>query len=57
MAIRVIRHGAKRTVECPNCTCLFEYEKEDIKSNQTGINEYERIVVCPDCMKEIRVGF
>lgn len=57
MAIRVIRQGKKRTVECPNCECLFEYEKDDVKEEQIRYNEYEYTVPCPDCRNEIRVNY
>lgn len=57
MAIKVIRHGIKRAQECPNCECLFEYEKEDVKSTQVGFNEYEYTVTCPDCKNTINVGY
>lgn len=55
MAIRVIKHGTKRVVECINCGCLFEYEKEDINSVQLKYNEYKNYVVCPDCRDKVEV--
>lgn len=56
MAIRVIRHGKKRVVECPNCECLFEYEREDVKCTQIGYNEHVHNVPCPNCKQEIEVN-
>lgn len=28
--IRILKHGNRRRVVCPNCNCLFTYEQEDI---------------------------
>lgn len=55
MAIRVIKHGIKRVVECQKCTCLFEFEKEDVSSDKVGITEIDRYVSCPDCRQHITV--
>lgn len=57
MAIKVIRHGVRKTVECSNCTCLFEYEREDVKTTKVGYNEYEYSVTCPDCKNRIIVPY
>ena len=57
MAIKIIRHGVKKTVECPNCTCLFEYEKEDVSTIKTGHNEYDYYVLCPDCLNKVDVPY
>lgn len=47
--IKVIKHGHYRTCSCYNCGCIFTFEKEDVKVEQTGMNNYERFVECPDC--------
>lgn len=47
--IQIIKHGTKRTIECKQCGCVFSYEAEDIKVEQTGMNEYMSYVQCPDC--------
>lgn len=49
MMIRVIKHGKKRRAVCGYCGCEMEFEASDIQTNQIGINEYERVVKCPDC--------
>lgn len=51
--IKIIKHGTKRTNTCPNCSCVFEYEAEDVKIVQTGMNEYSYTIECPDCGIEV----
>ena len=46
---RILVHGNKRVKECNECGCIFTYEKEDVVTEQTGINEYMTYVACPDC--------
>lgn len=46
---RIIVHGNKRVKECNECGCVFTYEKEDVNTEQTGMNEYITYVSCPDC--------
>lgn len=55
VAVKVIRYGEKRRIICNICGSLLEYEKEDIKTVQTGMNEYEKEIVCPNCSEVIRV--
>lgn len=55
MAVKIIRYGDKRRVICNICSSLLEYEKEDIKTVQTGMNEYEKEIVCPNCQETIKV--
>lgn len=45
--IQVIRHGNKKRIVCPDCSCLFTYQKEDVRHKQTGVNEFEGFVRCP----------
>ena len=53
MAIRILKHGTKKVVECENCGCLFEFEKEDTVTEQIKYNEYVQYVKCPDCKCKI----
>ena len=53
--VKVIRYGNKRRVTCEVCGSLLEYEKEDLKTVQTGMNEYEGEIVCPNCREAVRV--
>ena len=54
--IRIIKQGKKRVVQCSQCDCVFEYEKEDvIRCDQIGISEYKYRVVCPCCRHGIEV--
>lgn len=36
--VKVIRYGNKRRVTCGVCESFLEYEKEDVKTVQTGMN-------------------
>lgn len=54
MAIKVIAYG-KRTAKCSNCESKLQYEKEDVKIMQTGMNEWQKYIKCPVCEKEIYV--
>lgn len=50
---RILEIGNIFKARCPKCNCLFQYEKEDIKTNicMTG---YEcSTVKCPQCDNEI----
>ncbi len=55
MAVRVIRYGDKRRTMCAYCSSLLEYEKEDVKTVQTGMNEWEGEIICPNCRERVRV--
>ena len=37
---RILVHGNKRVKECNECGCIFTYEKEDVITEQRGINDY-----------------
>jgi len=43
------------TVEASIMAKVEEYKKEDIKTVQIGMNEYEKEIVCPNCQETIRV--
>ncbi len=53
--IKMIKYGKKRRVLCKNCESLPEFEKEDIETIQTGMNEWEKQIVCPVCDKTISI--
>lgn len=53
--VKVIRYGNKRRITCEVCDSLLEYEKEDVKTVQTGMNEYEGEIMCPNCREKVRV--
>ena len=55
MAVTVIRYGDKRRVMCGYCGSLLEYEKVDAVPVQTGMNEWERELECPNCREKVRV--
>lgn len=54
MAIKVIEYG-KRRVKCDKCESILEYKNEDIKTVQTGMNEYQKEIICPVCNNTIYV--
>lgn len=51
--VKVIKYG-RRYATCDNCHSVIEFEKEDIGTIQTCINEYDRFVECPVCKNRIR---
>lgn len=55
MAIKVIEYG-KRTTRCTCCESKMQYEKEDVKTMQAGMNEWQSYIVCPVCKEKIYVN-
>lgn len=55
MSIKVIEHG-KRTARCNYCESKLQYEKEDIKTMQTRMNEWQKYIVCPVCVEKVYVN-
>lgn len=53
--VKVIRYGQKRRIVCDNCGALLEFEKDDAKTVQTGINEFEQQIECPACQETVTV--
>ena len=53
--VKVIRYGQKRRISCEECGALLEFEKDDVKTVQTGINEYEQQIECPACNETVTV--
>ena len=52
--IKVIKHGTRvQRAECKKCGCVFEYEEEDVRTEQIKYNEYEVYVPCPDCASHL----
>lgn len=54
--ITILKHGKcnfKKT--CPNCGCLFAFQKEDIESNYYAYNEVIHSIECPECSQTIEV--
>lgn len=63
MAIKIIKEGTKERkayrAECQECGCIFEYHKEDIRTDyKQEFNSYplEKVhyVDCPQCHNECR---
>lgn len=55
--IKVIKEGVKGQVECDDCKAVLEYERQDIKGIQVGINEYDKVINCPCCNNEVSVRY
>lgn len=55
MAIKVIEYG-KRNVKCSYCGSKLQYEKEDVKTMQTDMNEWQSYIACPVCEEKIYVN-
>lgn len=47
--VKVIRYGQKRRIVCDNCGALLEFEKGDVITVQTGMNESEQRIECRAC--------
>lgn len=54
--VKVIKYGQKCRVTCSHCGALLEFERDDTKTAQTGMNEYERQVECPACNESVKVN-
>lgn len=53
--VEIIKYGRKRRIICETCGALLEFEKDDVKTVQTGINEYEQQIECPACNETVTV--
>lgn len=53
--VKVIKYGQKRRVTCNHCGALLEFEHDDLKNVQTGMNEYEQQIECPACRESVEV--
>ena len=54
--VKVIEYGRKRRTTCETCGALLEFEKEDIRTVQVGMNEYEQQIECPACREIVKVN-
>lgn len=54
--VKVIRYGEKRRITCEVCGALLEFEKDDVKTVQTCMNEYEQQIECPACNETVVVN-
>ena len=54
--VKVIKYGEKRRVKCNCCGALLEFGKNDLKTVQTGMNEYEQQIECPACGETVAVS-
>lgn len=51
--VKVIRYGQKRRIVCDNCGALLEFDQDDLKTAQTGLNEFEQQIECPACNETV----
>ena len=50
--VHIIKHGRKcYKLNCPDCGCIWTFEKEDITTGQNSKNEKCFSINCPDCGK------
>ena len=54
--VKVIKYGQKRRVTCEVCGALLEFEKDDVKTVQMGMNEYEQQIECPACNETVEIN-
>lgn len=54
--VKVIKYGQKRRVTCSYCGSLLEFGQDDLKTVQTGMNEYEDQIKCPVCDEAVTVN-
>lgn len=55
--MKVLRSGKDLYVHECNCGCVFAYSKNETEYVQTGIQEYEYAIKCPECGAENFVYF
>lgn len=55
--VKVIRYGEKRRITCKVCGALLEFKEDDLKTVQTGINEYEQQIECPACGETVTANY
>lgn len=54
--VKVIKYGQKRRVTCSHCGALLEFEWDDLKTVQVGMNEHETQIECPACNESMKVN-
>lgn len=52
---KILEIGTIFKARCPKCSCLFQYEKEDIKINTDRDGYDHSIIECPQCSHDISV--
>lgn len=60
--MEIIREGEDPyTKKCPECGCVFSYNKGDIKKKRDwagALGFWSNVyVVCPHCGKKIKIGY
>ena len=57
--MRIIQHGNLYEIgekTCPNCKCVFAYNKKDIQTIYDREDECDvDIVLCPECKQQVPV--
>ena len=57
MAIKIIKPGKKpnepRRFQCPNCSCIFEADRQDYEEVYILSNGYYLLIDCPTCGRSI----
>ena len=53
--MKIIKNGEPQRKTCPTCSCLFEYDINDIKhiNGMTFLNNGTDVVLCPYCGERI----
>lgn len=55
--IKIIQKGTRSVLTCPDCGCVFSYEKEDIVYTDTdNYKAFRATVVCPQCVGNIIIS-
>ena len=53
--MRVIRKSSEKEIVCPKCGSLLYYETKDIHLIGDMESDYYYCVICPECLKNIKV--
>ncbi len=53
--MRVIRRSIEKEIVCPHCNSLLYYEDKDITNVGDMEGNYNYCVICPECLKDIKV--
>ena len=52
--IEIIKSGRKHACTCPECSCKFGYDDEDIMKDIIDyVNVFRVYVICPQCNKQV----
>lgn len=55
--MKVLRSGIDLYAQECDCGCVFAYSKKETEYVQTGMNEYEYIIQCPECGARLTAHF